>query len=66
MHSDVRTFVDEQKAQTLKEGARLVDDLWLRHKVNLMEKPHELHTSPATFLPPSVPRWLAKPDKSAE
>ena len=67
MHSrDVRTLVDGQKAQTLEKGARLADELWLRHKVNFMEKPHQLHTSPARVLPPSVPRWFAKPEKSAE
>ena len=66
IHSDVRTFVNEQKAPTLEEDARLADELWLRHKVNFMEKPHQLHTSPARVLPPSVPRWFAKPEKSAE
>ncbi|CAH3155341.1 unnamed protein product, partial [Pocillopora meandrina] len=64
--SDVRTFVNEQKAPTLEEDARLADELWLRHKVNFMEKPHQLQTSPARVLPPSVLRWFAKPEKSAE
>ncbi|RMX55527.1 hypothetical protein pdam_00025837, partial [Pocillopora damicornis] len=45
IHSDVRTFVDEQKAQTLEKGARLADELWLRHKVNFLEKPHQLQSS---------------------
>ena len=66
IHGDVRAFVDEQKAQTLEKGARLADELWLRHKVNFMEKTHQLHTSPARVLPPSVPRWFEKPEKSAE
>ena len=66
IHSDVRTFVDEQKAQTLEKGARLADELWLRHKVNFMEKPHQLQTSPARVLPLWVPRWFAKQEKSAE
>ena len=58
IHSDVRTFIDEQKAETLEEGARLADELWLRHKVNFMEKPRQFHTPPARVPPPSVPRWL--------
>ena len=66
IHGDVRAFVDEQKAQSLEKGARLADKLWLRHKVNFMEKPHQLHTLPARVLPPLVPRWFAKPEKSAE
>ena len=66
IYSDVETFVDEPKAKTLEEGPRLADELWLRHKVNLLEKLHQLHASPARVLPPSVPRWLAKPEKSAE
>ena len=28
------------------------------HKVNFVEKPHQLHTPPGRVPPPSVPRWL--------
>ena len=55
-----------KKQKPLEESARVADELWLRHKVNLLEKLHQLHTSPARVLPPWVPRWLAKPEKSAE
>ena len=54
------------KKETLEKGAQLADELWLRHKVNSMEKLHRFYTSPARVLPPSVPRWFAKPEKSAE
>ena len=66
IHSDIETFVDEPKAKRLEEGPRLADELWLRHKVNFVEKRYQLHASPARVLPPSVPRWLAKPEKSAD
>ncbi|PFX11776.1 hypothetical protein AWC38_SpisGene24381 [Stylophora pistillata] len=37
--SDVRTFINEQKAETLEEAARLADDYSLTHKVVFEEKP---------------------------
>lgn len=38
IHSDVRTFINEQKAEMLEEASRLADDYSLTHKV-FEEKP---------------------------
>ncbi|CAH3156176.1 unnamed protein product, partial [Pocillopora meandrina] len=39
IHSDVRTFINEQRAETLEDAARLSDEFSLSHKVNFMGKP---------------------------
>ena len=39
IHSNVRTFMDEQKAETLEDAARLADEFSLSHKVTFVEKP---------------------------
>ena len=41
IHSDVRTFIDEQKAETLDIAARLADDYSLTHKESFAGKPHQ-------------------------
>ena len=40
IHSDVRTFIDEQKAETLEDAARLAEEFLLSHKVMFVEKPN--------------------------
>ena len=39
--SSVRTFIDEQKAETLENAARLADDYSLTHKDSFVCKPHQ-------------------------
>jgi len=39
--SSVRTFIDEQKAETLEKAARLADDYSLTHKDSFVGKPHQ-------------------------
>ena len=58
IHSDVRTFIDEQKAETLEGTAQLVNEFLLSHKVNIVEKPCLHHTPPGRVPPPLVQRWL--------
>jgi hypothetical protein len=41
IHGDVRTFIDEQKAETLAEAARLADDYSLTHIASFVGKPHQ-------------------------
>lgn len=55
IHSDVRTFINEQRAETLEDAARLADEFSLSHKVNFMEKPRQPNSR---FQPPSVSRWV--------
>ena len=45
IHSDVRTFIDEQKGETLEDAARLADDYTLTHKVSFNVKPHQSFSS---------------------
>ena len=66
IHSDVRTFINDQKAGTLEDAAQLAVEFSLSHGVNFMEKPCQLHTPSGRVLPPSVPGWLWKPQKLAE
>ena len=57
IHSDVRTFIDEQKAETLEDAARLADEFSLSHKVTFVEKPKR----PYPLLdqdPPPTPHWF--------
>ena len=58
IHSDVRTFIDEQKAETLEDAACLANKFSLRHKVTFVEKPKGSYLSPAHDLPPTLPRWF--------
>ena len=44
IHSDVRTFIDEQKADTLDNAARLADDYSLTHKVSYNNTPSQSFT----------------------
>ena len=41
VHSDVRTFINEQKAETLANAARLADDYSLTHKASFVGKPYQ-------------------------
>ena len=41
IHSDIRTFIDEQKAEPLDIAARLADDYSLTHKESFAGKPHQ-------------------------
>ena len=44
IHSDVRTFIYEQKANTLDTAARLADDYSLTHKVSYNNTPSQSFT----------------------
>ena len=55
IHSDVRTFVDEQKAETLEDAARLADGFSLCHKVTFVEKPKRPYPPPGQDPPPLLP-----------
>ena len=57
IHSDVRTFIDEQKAETLEDAARLADEFSLSHKVMFVEKPKRPYPPPGQDPPPTLPRW---------
>ena len=57
IHSDVRTFIDEQKAETLEDAARLADEFSLSHKVTFAEKPKRPYPT-AGQDPPPTPRWF--------
>ena len=41
IHSDVRTYIDEQKEETLDEAAHLADDYSLTHRISFTDKPHQ-------------------------
>ena len=41
IHSDVRTYTDEQKVETLDDAARLADDYSLTHKISFADRPHQ-------------------------
>ena len=41
IHSDVRTYIDEQKVETLDEAARLADDYSLTHRILFADKPYQ-------------------------
>ena len=53
IHSDVRTFINEQRA--LEDAARLADEFSLSHKVNFMGKPCQPHSEIQSL---SASRWL--------
>ena len=57
IRSDVRTFIDEQKAETLEDAARLADEFSLSHKVTFVEKPKRPHPPPGQKPPLTLPRW---------
>ncbi|XP_022791784.1 uncharacterized protein LOC111331025 [Stylophora pistillata] len=54
IHSDVRTFINEQKAETLEEAARLADDYSLTHKFVFEEKPSGFTSSQGQNLPTAL------------
>ena len=41
IHHDIRTFLDEQKADTLENASRLADDYALTHKTSFVSKPSQ-------------------------
>ena len=41
VHGDIRTFIGEQKANTLETAARLADDYSLTHKTSFVSKPSQ-------------------------
>ena len=45
IHSDVKTYIDEQSADTLDNAARLADDYALTHKVSFSGKPQKSFTN---------------------
>ena len=57
IRSDVRTFIDEQKAETLEDAAWLADEFSLSHKVTFVEKPKRPYPPPGQKPPPMLPRW---------
>ena len=46
IQSDVKTFLDEKKVETLEEAARLADDYYLTHKVSFIAKPKPTSSHP--------------------
>ena len=46
IQSDVKTFLDEKKVETLEEAARLADDYYLTHKVSFIAKPNPTSSHP--------------------
>ena len=46
IYSGVRTFIDEQKTETLEDAAQLVDEFSLSHKVSFVEKCRQTDTPP--------------------
>ncbi|KAK2561648.1 hypothetical protein P5673_015651 [Acropora cervicornis] len=53
IHSDVRTFIDEQRAETLEDEARLAEEFSLSHKVTFVEKPKRPYPPPGQDPPPT-------------
>ena len=51
IHSDVRTFIDEQKVETLEDAAWLAEEFSLSHKVTFVEKPNWPNPPPGQDLP---------------
>ena len=54
IYNDVRTLINEQKAKTLEEAARLADDYSLTHKVVFEEKPSNFFTPCGQNLPTTL------------
>ena len=46
IQSDVKTFLDEKKVETLEEAARLADDYYHTHKVSFIAKPNPTSSHP--------------------
>ena len=57
IHSDVQTFIDEQKAETLEDAAQLADEFLLSHKVTVVEKPKRPYPPPDQD-PPPTSHWF--------
>ena len=64
IHSDVRTFIDEQRAETLEDGARLAEEFSLSHSDVCGKAQTAL--SPSWSRPASYTRLLWKPNKPPE
>ena len=58
IHSDVRTFIYEQKAETLEDAARLADESFLSHKMTFVENPKRPYPPPGQDPSPTLPRWF--------
>ena len=58
IHSDVRTFIDEQKAETLEYATLLADEFSLSHKVTFVENPKRPYPPPGQDPPLTLPRWF--------
>lgn len=54
IHSEIRTFINEQKAETLEAAARLADDYSLTHKVVFEEKPGNFSSPRGRNLPTTL------------
>ena len=57
IHSDIRTFTNEQQAETLEDAARSAGEFSLGQKVTFVEKPKRLYPPPGQDRPPSS-RWF--------
>ena len=58
IQSNIRTFIDEQKVETLEDAARLVDEFSLSDKVAFVEKPKRPYPPPGQDRSPTLPRWF--------
>ena len=58
IHSDVRIFIYEQKAETFDDAARLADEFLLSHKVTFGENPKRSYLPPGQHPSPTLPRWF--------
>ncbi|XP_070559835.1 uncharacterized protein [Ptychodera flava] len=59
IRSDIKTFINEQKADTLEVAARLADDYSLTHKSSFLSKPSQsfsTETMQVNLTPPFHPR----------
>ena len=54
IHKYVRTFINEQKAETLEEDAHLADDYSLTHKLVFEEKPSKFSSPGGQNLPTTL------------
>ena len=55
--TEIKTFIDEQKAETLENAARLADDYSLTHKTNFVNKTQKFFRNPNS----SFSNYSAKP-----
>jgi len=57
IHSEVQTFINKQKPETLEDVAWLAGGFSLSHKVTFAEKPKSPYAPPGQDPPPTAPRW---------